>query len=183
MNLYTSTTIKTLLCLLLQTYVIYNDSKKACMLIMGFLVLYNAIFLVYIKYKSDVFRTRFLRKHYRPSCTFLIPFYLIEVIITGLFYWFTYNHIIIVNYIILLVAYLFKIPKRRKTIPLEPSGEFFKIAFLLQDYLENNEVVLRRGDVVQILEKKGENIIVRSSRGNKYTISGLLINDDIDLVI
>ncbi|WUR04293.1 putative high osmolarity signaling protein [Vairimorpha necatrix] len=183
MNWFSTTLIKSLLCLGLHTCLFYFSPSYFSFYLILSLLLLNIFFISFIKYKSDIFRSRFLRKQYRPSCTLLVTVYSLELSITTIFYYYNTNIIcIILNYSILGISYIYRNSRGRKTSPLERNEEFFKIAFLTENY-EVNDKIIKKGEVVQIVDKKGENVLIRNSTGQKYIIPSKIVNDDIDLIL
>ncbi|KAK6089355.1 hypothetical protein P3W45_001678 [Vairimorpha bombi] len=188
MNIYVTTLTKTVLTLIIQSLTLYSVEEycKLDILLISLQVIYNTLIIGYTKYKNDIYRSRFLRKNYRPSMVFILSSLVLESVIVFIFYFkVQYYKTGIFNLFLILCSYVpgMVSTSGRKTTPLVSNEEFFKIAFLINNFIDKDRVIIKKGEVVQILDKKGEMIMVRNSEGQIFTIPSKLVNDDIDLVI
>ncbi|CAD25091.1 hypothetical protein [Encephalitozoon cuniculi GB-M1] len=149
-------------------------------------VSFDMAVLLYFQMKRLEYRRRFLRKTYDPRNRVLTGLVLCEVLCLVPFYYLSgYWKTMLVN--ITLVSSFSALPmlnsSGRRTIQLERNEEFFKIGFLRVEHVENGDVCLNKGEVVQILDHSGGNTTVRKSDGRVFTIEESYIDDGIDIVL
>lgn len=149
-------------------------------------VAFNPAVLFYLYVKRLEYRKRFLRRAYSPSRKVLIPAVLGEVAsLTPFYYLAQHWKMLVANMGVQLVMDMLLLfgSSGRRTIQLERNEEFFKIGFLRTDHVEDGDVCLNKGEVVQILDHSGGNAVVRKSDGRVFTIGKACIDDGIDIVL
>lgn len=149
-------------------------------------VLFDFVVMSYFYTKKLEYRKRFLRKVYEPGYKTLVSVVVCEILVTTPFYYFSkYWKVFVVNVGSILVFSMLLVfgSKGRRAIQLERNEEFFKIGFLRTEHVENGEVCLNKGEVVQILDHNGGNMVVRKSSGRVFEINESYIDDGIDIVL
>ncbi|EOB15519.1 hypothetical protein NBO_2g0011, partial [Nosema bombycis CQ1] len=143
--------------------------------------------IIYFYIRSEQYRTTFLRKTYKPSTKLLSGLFIIEVVLISSFFFIitSYLWLLLIEFLLLFVIdfLLFYQHSSRKTVQLEKNEEFFKICFLQKDYKEGNLLCLRKGELVQVVDKKGDKMEVRRSDGRKFSIPIEIVDDKLDLFL
>ncbi|KAG5859500.1 hypothetical protein KMI_06g10240 [Encephalitozoon hellem] len=188
MDKFHSLAIKALLTFICTTTVLVHEGSFRPCLCMALLLAtsFDVGVMLYFHMKRVEYRKKFLRKAYDPGHKTLIAFALCEVSSTVPFYFMAgYWKSMVAN--VVLIASLSIIPmlnsSGRRTIQLERNEEFFKIGFLKIEHIEDGDVCLNKGEVVQILDHTGGSTIVRKSDGRVFTIEDSYIDDGIDIVL
>ncbi|AFN82527.1 hypothetical protein EROM_020520 [Encephalitozoon romaleae SJ-2008] len=188
MDKFHSLAIKALLTFICTTAVLVHEGSFRLYLCVALLLAtsFDVSVIFYFHMKRVEYKKRFLRKVYDPGHRTLIGFALCEVLSMVPFYYMVgYWKTMVIN--IALVASLSIIPmlnsSGRRTIQLERNEEFFKIGFLKIEHIEDGDVCLNKGEVVQILDHTGGSTIVRKSDGRVFTVEDSYIDDGIDIVL
>lgn len=190
MNKYTGYIFKLFLFLGVESYTIItkelHNNKKilALSLLTG---VFPVVVMIYFYIRCEQYRTTFLRKTYKPSTKLLWCLFGVETVLVLAFfsivqslYWLMGIELLILFIIDFLLFYQHS---SRKTVQLEKNEEFFKICFLQDDYREEGVLCLRKGELVQIVDKKGDKIEVRRSDGTKFLIPLQIVDDKLDLYL
>ncbi|KAF9761579.1 hypothetical protein NGRA_2549 [Nosema granulosis] len=189
MNKYTGYISKLLLFLIVESGIIIQKEiyTTPILILCGATAIYHVLVMIYFFVRSEQYRTTFLRKTYKPSTRLLFFLFFIEFASLIAFYLMVREYIwfiLILVFILIIVDFLlFYQHSSRKTVQLEKNEEFFKICFLQQDYREENVLCLRRGELVQVVDKKGDKIEVRRSDGKKFLIPQDIVDDKLDLYL
>lgn len=188
MDKFHSLAIKSLLTFICTMTVLVHEGSFRPYLCMALLLAtsFDVGVIFYFHMKRVEYKKRFLRKVYNPGHRTLMALILCEVLSMIPFYYTVgYWKAMAIN--IALVAILSIIPvlnsSGRRTIQLERNEEFFKIGFLKIEHIEDGDVCLNKGEVVQILDHSRGSTIVRKSDGRVFTVEDSYIDDGIDIVL
>lgn len=188
MNKFRLFAVKSLITAICTTGVLLYEKSKERNLIICLVVaiIFDPIVLFYFYFKKLEYKKRFLRKMYDPGHRILVPIIFCELFSIIPFYYLSgYWKVLATNVTSLLVfnALLLFGSSGRKTIQLERNEEFFKIGFLKIEHVEDGDICLNKGEVVQILDHTGGSTVVRKSDGRVFTINESHIDDGIDIVL
>lgn len=189
MNKYTGYICKLFLFILLESFTIIKDEgkKKSLYVIAGLSAVFLILVMVYFYIRSEQYRTTFLRKTYKPSTRLLSFVFTVEIMLTIGFYAMIGDNWLYMGiqllFLVVIDFLLFYHHSSRKTVQLEKNEEFFKICFLQQDYKEESVLCLKKGELVQVVDKRGEKIEVRRSDGKKFIVPLSIVDDKLDLYL
>lgn len=188
MDKFRSFAIKALSTSICTTAVLVHEGSFAVHLTiaLALAISFDIAVMLYFYTKKLEYRRRFLRKAYDPGHRALAGIVLCELLSLLPFYYLSgYWKVMLANIslVIGLSSLLAFGRSGRRTIQLERNEEFFKIGFLKVEHVENGDVCLNKGEVVQILDHSGGSTTVRKSDGRVFTIEDSYIDDGIDIVL